>query len=192
MPQLGRLELICGCMFAGKTKLLIERLSEAQRAGRRVLAIKHALDARYESTAMATHDGERFPAYAMSDADEVARRAVDADVIGLDEGQFFGARLIDVAAQLKSAGKRLIVAGIDFDAWKRPFPPFPQLKALADQIDVRTAPCRACGQPARHSQRMVPVTDEFMVGGLESYEPRCGDCFVPLPQPAPDYSTGNG
>lgn len=188
MDRSGRIELICGCMFAGKTKLLIERLANAHAAGLRVLAVKHALDARYEAAALATHDGQRFPAYAMSDIQEVERRSADVDVIGLDEGQFFGPELVTLSNRLKSAGKHVIIAGIDYDAWKRPFPPFPQLKEIADQIDVRTAPCGACGKPARHSQRMVPITDKFMVGGPEAYEPRCGNCFEPLPQPAPDYS----
>jgi len=181
-PARGRIEIICGCMFAGKTLELIERLAAARDAGQRILAIKHALDTRYDPGALATHDGRTLPAIAVDDAGAILLLATDADVVGIDEAQFFRKSLVPVVRELAGRGKRVIVAGIDNDAWGRPFPPLPQLMPLADEVTVRTQPCTVCGRPARYSQRMTPVLDEFMVGGLSDYEPRCEKCFEPLPE----------
>ena len=105
----------------------------------------------------------------------------------MDEGHFFGRGLVATCEQLVARGARVIVVGLTNDAWGRPFPPFPELSAFAAEVVELRAPCRVCGRPAPYSQRMVPVTDEFMVGGLEDYEPRCKVHFEPLPPPAPPY-----
>ena len=186
-PTRGRIEVICGCMFAGKTALLIERLSEARAAGRRVRAFKHSLDTRYDVTRLATHDGRTFEAIPAADADAILRSRGDAEVIGIDEAQFFGRGLVAACQALHEAGVRVVLAGIHNDAWGRPFPPFPQLEPLQASRDVLRAACRACGAPGEFSQRMAPVTDEFMVGGVGDYEPRCAACFEPLPEPPPAY-----
>ncbi|MGE0479357.1 MAG: thymidine kinase [Phycisphaerae bacterium] len=183
----GRLTVICGCMFAGKTAELIERLSAAQHAGKSARAFKHAIDVRYQAGRLATHDGRTFPAQVASSAAEIAARRGDARVVGIDEAQFFGRALVAVCRTLTAAGVGVIVVGIDHDAWGRPFPPLPELKTLANEVRVLSAPCRVCGRPARFSERMVPVTDPLMVGGPEAYEPRCEACFHPLPAPAPAY-----
>lgn len=185
--QVGQLEVICGCMFAGKTTLLIERLEAAQAAGWRTIALKHADDTRYDIERLMTHDGRGLACEAVQTAEAVAQRARTADVVGVDEGHFFGVALAPVCAELVAAGRRVIVAGLDYDAWGQPFPPFPALKAAADRIDARTMPCTVCGCPARHTQRMVPLRTTTMVGGLGEYEPRCEACFEPLPPPAPRY-----
>ncbi len=183
----GRLKLICGSMFAGKTKRLIADLRAAAESGRRTIAVKHALDARYHPGDLATHDGQTFPAEPAATAEDIERLAERADVLGIDEGHFFGRALTGVVESLKARGRSILVVGLDFDAWGRPFPPFPELKELADEIVLLRSPCTKCGRPAPHSQRMKPVTDEFMVGGLNDYEPRCAACFEPLPPPAPEY-----
>jgi thymidine kinase len=183
----GRIDVICGCMFVGKTARLIERLRAVRDAGRRVVAFKHTLDVRYARDALATHDGLRFPASLLVNADEIPPRAGGAEVIGIDEAQFFGRRLVAVCEALRARGGQVIVAGIDYDAWGQPFPPLPSLKDIADSVEVMRASCRVCGEPAPFSQRMTPVVDGEMVGGPEDYEPRCARCFVPLPDPAPVY-----
>lgn len=183
----GRLTVICGCMFAGKTAALIERLAEAQRAGRRVCAFKHAIDVRYQAARLATHDGHTFPAQVASTAADILAQRGDADVMGVDEAQFFGRPLVGACRTLVASGVDVLVVGIDHDAWGRPFPPLPELTRLADEVRVLSAPCRVCGRPARFSERLVPVTDPLMVGGPEAYEPRCAACFHPLPAPAPAY-----
>lgn len=172
-------------MFSGKTSALIARLEEAARVGKRVAACKHAYDDRYDIRQLATHDGRAFAAQAVPDAAGFAAIARSAEVVGLDEAQFFGTPLVDACQRLVAAGVRVIVAGIDHDAWGRPFPPLPALKALADEVVALTSPCRVCGAPAKFSQRMQPIDDPRMVGGLADYEPRCDACFTPLPEPAP-------
>lgn len=183
----GRILVIAGCMFAGKTKRLIEELRRAEAGGRRCAAFKHALDDRYAPSALATHDGLQLPARPIATPEALLAEAGRADVIGIDEAHFFGRLLAGVIRQLRDKGRHVIAVGLDNDAWGRPFPPFPQLKEMADEIVLLRAPCTVCGEPAPYSQRMVPVTDEFMVGGLSEYEPRCAKCFVSLPPPAPEY-----
>ena len=183
----GRIEVVCGCMFSGKTGRLIDELEEARHADRSVLALKHRLDRRYDACQLATHDGRYFRATAVSDAAEAVDHGVGFDVVAIDEAQFFGHGLTDACETMRTRAQRVIVAGIDHDAWGRPFPPLPQLKATADRVEVLAVPCGVCGRPARYSQRMVPVTNADMVGGPDEYQPRCGDCFQPLSTPAPRY-----
>ncbi len=183
----GRLVVICGCMFAGKTARLIEHLCTAAAAGRRVVACKHQLDARYDPSWLITHDGRRFPASAVTSADQVLRQAAHAEVVGIDEGQFFGRALVRVCWEFRAVGCTVFVAGIDHDAWGQLFPPLPQLAAVADEVERMDAPCTLCGRPACFSQRMVPVVGGQMVGGPGDYEPRCAAHFQPLPPPAPAY-----
>lgn len=186
--QPGRIEVICGCMFAGKTGLLIERLEAALRDGRRVVAFKHAIDDRYGPDRLVTHDRRSFAAATAASSEELLSRTDGYDLIGIDEGHFFGRGLTACVRALAARGQRVIVAGLHNDAWGRPFPPFPELRAVADEVRLLTAPCTVCGAAAEFSQRMVPVTDPLMVGGLGEYEPRCRECFKPLPAPAPAYS----
>lgn len=185
-PHPGRLVVIAGCMFSGKTTCLIARLRDAQRSGRRVLALKHRIDDRYDAAHLVTHDEDRFDAQRAPDAATIQRLAADADVIAIDEGHFFGRALIDATSTLLAEGKTVFVAGIDNDAWGRPFTPMPELAAMADEVIATSARCTKCGGEARYSQRLVPVHENFMVGGADCYEPRCGRCFEPLPGPAPE------
>jgi len=174
-------------MFAGKTARLIQRLRESRADGRRVVACKHRLDDRYDPNQLRTHDGWAFEAVAVCAAGEILAVAEAAEVVGVDEAQFFGLALVPVCSELTRAGRVVIVAGIDHDAWGQPFPPLPQLKQLADEVESRSAPCTVCGRPARFSQRMVPVVDGRMVGGPGQYEPRCLAHFRPLPGRPPVY-----
>lgn len=173
----GGIELICGCMFAGKTAALIERLRAAEASGLRVIAFKHSTDHRYAPTELATHDGRRFPAKCVANAEAIVATAGDADVIGLDEGQFFGDGLPTVARRLRDSGRRVVVAGIDFNVWGKPFEALKQLKAIADRVESLRIPCTKCGRPAPFTQRMTPVLNGDWVGGPGDYEPRCPDCF---------------
>lgn len=182
----GRLEVIAGCMFSGKTEQLIARLRAAERGGQKVRAFKHRMDDRYDPDHLVTHTQDRFDAVRVNDAAELAAESETADVVGIDEAHFFGRPLIQAVQQLLAAGKRLIVVGIDYDAWGRPFTPLPQLKDMADEVVQTYASCRVCGGQARYSQRMVPVDSQVMVGGAEAYEPRCLRCFQPLASPPPE------
>jgi thymidine kinase len=183
----GRLVVIAGCMFAGKTTRLIERVAAAEAAGRRVLAIKHKLDDRYDAVQLHTHDGRHFAGHAVPDAEAVLPLAEDADVLGIDEMHFFWHPLVAVCLQLRAAGKEVITAGIDHDAWGQAFPAVAALKDAADEVELLTTACTVCGAPARYSQRLQPVTDLTMVGGPDDYAPRCKRCFQPLQTTPPAY-----
>lgn len=172
-------------MFSGKTQRLIARLCAAAGAGRRVLAIKHVIDDRYDATHLITHDEQRFPASRARSAAEIERLAADAETIAIDEGHFFGRELVAVVQRLLAGGRDVVVAGLEFNAWGRPFEPMPTLAAQADAVHTHTAPCRRCGEPAHYSQRLVPVATDLMVGGAEAYEPRCERCFESLPGDPP-------
>jgi len=185
-PQTGRIDVICGCMFAGKTARLIERLQQARAAGRRVIAFKHAIDDRYAKSELATHDDRRFPAIPVPDARALAAQAGTADVIGIDEAHFFKPDLADVCEQLRRRGVCVIASAIDFGAWGHSFPTMDRLKETANDVEVLRIPCTVCGAPARFSQRMTPIVADQIVGGPGDYEPRCERCFEPLPDTTPE------
>lgn len=179
----GRLIVIHGSMFAGKTETMIARLRLARQAGRRVVAFKNSIDDRYDADHLVTHRGDRFDARRAATPEDILVQMGDAQTVAIDEAQFFGTALIRVVESLLCRGIDVIAAGITNDAWGRPFEPMPDLARLASEEVLLRAPCRVCGQPAAFTQRLVPVTTAHMVGGLEEYEPRCGDHFVPLPGP---------
>ncbi len=199
---MAELELLCGCMFAGKTAALISALEQAAAAGLRVRAFKHTSDDRYGLEHLVTHDGRHIPATPVNHVALIRAALPDADVIGIDEIQFFGAAAIELCGdivgadtgQTNDAGaapgrrlRRLICAGIDHDIWGREFWPLPQLKRLATSVRIFTAPCGLCGDSARYSQRLTPILNGQFVGGPEAYSPRCARCFVPCAAPAPAY-----
>lgn len=183
----GRIELICGCMFAGKTSRLIEVAQSAAADGRRVLVAKHPFDARYGLHALATHDGRSFPALPIAAADELEQRAAAQDVVLIDEAHFYGPGLTAVCERLRRRGLRVVVAGIDHDTWGQPIPPLPALKQVADETQILTTACRRCGAAARFSQRLTPIVDGHLIGGPEAYEPRCDTCFRPADGTPPTY-----
>lgn len=178
----GRVEVICGCMFAGKTALLIDRLRAARDSGRRALAVKHVSDRRYDASTLATHDGRKFDARTCADARQILALAEGIDVLGVDEAQFFGEEMVAVVETLRSRGVRVVLAGIDHNAWGLPFEPMPRLKRISDAVDVLTIPCGVCGAEARYTQRVTPIVDGDMIGGPADYSPRCGRCFEPVSQ----------
>ncbi len=170
-------------MFAGKTEQLIARLRQAAGEGRYVKAFKHAIDNRYDPTHLVTHTQDRFDAAPVPNAAAVLEQSVGADVVAIDEGQFFQNELVPVVETLLARGVDVFVAGITHDAWGRPFEPLPQLMKMADDVVTKQSPCRVCGAPSPYTQRITPVSTLHMVGGLDDYEPRCEEHFTPLPGP---------
>jgi thymidine kinase len=179
----GRTEVVHGSMFAGKTEHLIARLRQEQAHGKLVKAFKHAIDDRYDADHLVTHRGDRFEAVPVRDAATILDRCGGANVVAIDEGHFFGLALLPVVQKLAARGVTVIVAGITYDIWGRPFEPIPDLIKLADEEVVCQAPCRVCGRPAPFNQRMTAVNTLYMVGGLDDYEPRCTEHFTPHPGP---------
>jgi len=184
----GWIEVICGPMFSGKTEELIRRLRRAQIARQRVAIFKAILDTRYDADQLVSHSQQTIPSISVKSAWEILNHAKQADVFGVDEAQFLGVELIEVAAQLANDGKRVLIAGLDTDYRGLPFEPVPQLLAIAEYITKTLAICVQCGNPAKFTQRIVESADLILVGAGDAYEPRCRRCFRP---PEPVYSLKN-
>ncbi len=176
-PGTGSIEVIVGSMYSGKTEELIRRLRRAQIARQRVEIFKPMLDDRYAKDAIVSHSEVRIPSRAVKKASDVLRHAHEAQVIGIDEGQFLGAGLVEVCDKLARMGKRVIVAGLDQDYLGRPFEPMPQLLAIAEYITKTLAICVICGAPANRTYRKVQRAGRVVVGGSEIYEARCRRCY---------------
>lgn len=167
-------------MFAGKSEELIRRIRRASIAHKRVQVFKPSIDTRYSAGEIVTHGDVRMRSEDVSSAGEILAR-VDGrtEVIGIDEANFFGQDLLEVADQLADSGRQVIVAGLDTDFLGRPFPPMPDLLAIAESITKVLAICIRCGAPAKHSQRLVESDELILVGAGEAYEARCRRCFQP-------------
>ena len=184
----GWIEVICGPMFSGKTEELIRRLRRAQIAKQRVAIFKAGIDTRYEEDQLVSHSQQKIPSIGVRTAWDILAHAKDADVFGVDEAQFLGIELVEVAAELAGDRKRVIIAGLDTDYRGLPFEPIPQLLAVAEYITKELAICVQCGNPAKFTQRIVESGELILVGANEAYEPRCRRCFRP---PDPIYSIKN-
>lgn len=176
----GWIEIICGCMYSGKTEELIRRLRRAQIAKQTVEIYKPRIDNRYSSTHIVSHSEQSFPSIVVDDAFEILQRAKNSQVIGIDEAQFFKMNLVDVCEELANSGKRVIVAGLDQDYKAKPFEPIPQLLSIAEYITKTLAICVVCGSPANRTQRIFEVKERVVVGAKDMYEARCRKCFVAL------------
>lgn len=176
-PGTGSIEVIVGSMYSGKTEELIRRLRRAQIARQRVEIFKPAIDDRYAADAIVSHSELRIPSRAVKTAAEVLRHAHEAEVIGIDEGQFLGPDLVKVCEKLARRGKRVIVAGLDQDYRGVPFEPMPQLLAIAEYITKTLAICVVCGAPANRTYRKVKRGGRVVVGGADLYEARCRRCY---------------
>jgi len=173
----GWIEVIVGSMYSGKTEELIRRLRRAQIARQRVEIFKPAIDNRYAKDQIVSHSELKIPSRAVKSAEDVLRWAHEAQVIGIDEGQFLGPGLLAVVETLARQGKRVIVAGLDQDYMGKPFEPMPQLLAVAEYITKTLAICMVCGAPANRTYRKVARGGRVVVGGAEIYEARCRRCF---------------
>ncbi len=173
----GWIEVICGSMFSGKTEEVIRRLRRAQFARQRVEIFKPALDRRFSRQEVVSHDENTIPSTPVDTAAQILLLAGEADVVAVDEAQFFGMELVDVCERLARGGKRVIVAGLDQDYRGQPFEPIPQLMAVAEHVTKLHAICVVCGAPANHSQRLTQSDQRVVLGAKDAYEPRCRRCF---------------
>jgi thymidine kinase len=179
--EVGRVEVVCGSMFSGKTEELIRRLRRALLGRQRVQAFKPRIDDRFHESKIVSHSAIALDAEPVHDAATLlARVRADTEVVGIDEAQFFSADLVDVVQSLADRGVRVILAGLDQDYLGRPFEPVPQLMAIAEEVTKCHAVCTVCGGTASRSQRVVDLTRDgtrIQVGAAESYEARCRHCF---------------
>ncbi|MDY4787911.1 MAG: thymidine kinase [Bacilli bacterium] len=179
----GWIEVICGCMFAGKTEELIRRINVLKYAKLNLLVVKPTIDNRYSETEIASHSGYRVKSINICKAKEILDYVSDdIDVIAIDEGQFFDHDLVDVCEYLADKGKRVMVAGLDRDFRGEPFGVMPELLVRAEFVTKLSAICVKCGAPATRTQRLVngkPASYNdpiVVVGASEQYEPRCRHC----------------
>lgn len=169
----GHLEVICGSMFSGKTEELIRRIRRAEIARQRVKVFKPKIDNRYSEFSIVSHSEQSFPSEVIENAEEMLEKSFDAEVIGIDEAQFFDNNLVQVCQALADSGKRVIVAGLDQDYKAMPFEPIPQLLAVAEYITKTLAICVVCGAPANRTQRITKSGERVLVGATNHYEARC-------------------
>lgn len=177
----GWIEVVAGCMFSGKTEELIRRLRRAQIARQKVLIFKPRIDNRYAANQIVSHNTQSLESIVVDNAEEILVLAKDAQVVGIDEVQFFDMTIVGVCDKLANEGKRVIVAGLDQDYRGVPFEPVPQLLAAAEYITKTLAICVVCGNPADRTQRKIANADRVVVGAADSYEARCRKChYIPV------------
>jgi len=176
----GWIEVICGPMFSGKSEELIRRLRRAMIARKRVEVFKPIIDNRYSDDEIVSHADLRMRSQVVTTAEEIGDR-IDwrTEVVGVDEANFMGEKLIDIAQRLADSGKQVIISGLDTDYMGRPFAPIPELLAHAESITKTLAICMKCGNPAKHTQRLRGSEDLIVVGAADLYEARCRRCFEP-------------
>lgn len=186
----GWLEVICGCMFAGKTEELIRRINVLSYARKNILVFKPKIDDRYSTTEIASHAGSKVPCIVISEAKEILNHVnYDTDVVAIDEVQFFDEDVVDICEYLADSGLRVMVAGLDKDFRGEPFGVLPDLLTRAEFVTKLTAVCAKCGAPATRTQRIIngkPASFNdpiVLVGAKEAYEPRCRHCHEIIEKP---------
>lgn len=177
MARRGRIEVICGSMFSGKTEELIRRLKRAKFARQKVEIFKPALDTRYSQEEVVSHDSNHILSTPIESSASILLLATDVDVVGIDEAQFFDDELPTVCNELVRRGTRVIIAGLDMDFKCQPFGPMPALMALADEVTKVHAICVRCGNLAYVSHRTVENDKLVLLGEKMEYEPLCRDCY---------------
>jgi thymidine kinase len=179
----GRIEVITGPMFSGKSEELIRRLKRAQIAKRRVACFKPDLDVRYHRNAIASHSAQMLEASTVANVEELKALLMPmidvVEVVGIDEAQFFDPSLVSLTNELVRLGRRVILAGLDTSFTGEPFAPIPDLMAIADEVIKLSAVCMVCGAPAVHTQRLGSNQALVVVGAAGVYEARCRACFQP-------------
>lgn len=173
----GRIEVICGSMFSGKTEELIRRMRRASFAKQRVEIFKPAIDTRYSEENVVSHDQHTIQSTPVDSSSSILLLSSDADVVGIDEAQFFDDGLVKVCNELANKGVRVIIAGLDMDFQGRPFGPIPGLCAIADEVTKVHAICVKCGALAYISHRLVQNDKRVLLGEKLTYEPLCRECY---------------
>ncbi len=174
----GRIEVICGSMFSGKTEELIRRLKRANFAKQKVEIFKPALDTRYSDEEVVSHDHNAIQSTPVDSSASILLFSSNIDVVGIDEAQFFDDGLVDICNQLADNGVRVIIAGLDMDYKRVPFGPIPALCAIADEVTKVHAICVKCGNLAYASHRITKSEKRVLLGEKDTYEPLCRRCFM--------------
>lgn len=176
----GRIEVICGSMFSGKTEELLRRLRRAKIARQKVEIFKPVIDVRYSQEEVVSHDKNSIPSTPVEHSSNILLLSSEVEVVGIDEAQFFDEGLADVCQQLADQGVRVIVAGLDMDFKRVPFGPMPGLCAIADEVTKVHAICVGCGSLASYSHRLVANDKQVMLGEMQEYQPLCRICYMKM------------
>lgn len=177
MLRRGRIEVVCGSMFSGKTEELIRRLRRAQFAKQKVEIFKPSIDTRYSEEEVVSHDHTSLLSTPIDSSGSLLLLTSDTDVVGIDEAQFFDDGIVNVCNELANRGIRVIIAGLDMDFQGKPFGPMPALMAIADDVQKVHAICVKCGALAYVSHRIVAGDKRVMLGETGEYEPLCRHCY---------------
>ena len=173
----GKLEIICGSMFSGKTKELIARLNKAKKDKLITMVIKPKIDNRYDKNKIVSHDKKSIASKVTNSCDDIVQFSLQAQVVGIDEAQFYNNDLIYSCQKLISLGKRVIIAGLDMDYSGKPFHPIPELMAIADKVTKLHAKCENCNNDALFSKRKNYDKSLIQLGEKNNYIPLCRTCF---------------
>ncbi|MBZ0265578.1 thymidine kinase [bacterium] len=175
----GWIEVICGCMFSGKTEELIRRLRRAKIAKLSVVAFKPQIDDRFHETEVVSHSDTRIESIPVKSARDIEEMSANYQVVGIDEAQFFDSDIVRVVKNLAAHGTRVVISGLDTDYRGIPFEPVPQLICEAEFVTKVMAVCHRCGAPAHRTQRIGGGAERVLVGATDYYEARCRSCFEP-------------
>ncbi len=174
----GTLTVIAGCMFSGKTTRLLQCLT--QYPPEQVSALKHARDVRYGLHSIVSHAGAMHPCRMVCTAAEITPFvSAQTRCVAIDEGHFFADGLIEVVTRLRAGGFNCVVTALDRNSWGAPFPQVVTLMRMADCSVVCRARCGRCARAANRTQRLTPIDNGILVGGVGDYEPRCARCWHP-------------
>jgi thymidine kinase len=173
----GRIEVICGSMFSGKTEELIRRINRVKIAQRHIEIFKPTVDHRYSSQDVVSHNKSSIEATPIENSSSILLLYRDADVVAIDEAQFFDQGIVDVCNTLANNGVRVIIAGLDMDYQGIPFGPMPALCAIADDVYKTRAVCVRCGQLANYSFRTALSHEQVLIGEKQEYMPLCRRCY---------------
>ena len=175
----GRIEVVCGSMFSGKTEELIRRLKRALIAKQKIQSFKPLVDNRYHNESIVSHNENKLESVAVKTPKEILDKIqAGTEVVGIDEVQFFDESVVGLVEYLANRGYRVIVAGLDQDSYGNPFGPVPKLLAIAEFITKTLAICVRCGAPANKSFRMCGSSEQVEVGAFDKYEARCRRCYL--------------
>ena len=169
----GWIEVVSGCMFSGKTEELIRRLRRAKFAKLNVKVFKPKIDNRYSKDEIVSHSEQALPSIMIEKSEDILELVKDADIVGIDEAQFFDEKIVSVVVKLAELGKRVIITGLDMDYRGEPFGPMPTLLAIAEYVTKPKAICVLCGSPATMTQRITDSKETVDVGATDKYEARC-------------------
>lgn len=175
--QSGSVEVICGCMFAGKTKELINRVINSGVAQQKIGVFKPSIDVRYHPYKIVSHDANILDAIPLKDGLGMLVYIDNFELFAIDEAQFFGVELVEVTKKLVMKGKRVIIAGLDMDYLGNPFGPMPALISIANKVTTLHAICERCGGEASFTYRKTHSDEQVLVGEKNEYEARCKSCY---------------